>query len=218
LVPFIATVQREAEVLQLLSNAPPGPQTRHKPGELSCLLTQLTIPANAGIWIDGKPARPGTPQNPLAPAPSATLAFRIDDATIAMRILYADTTQGAPARLELVEESKTHPARRLTIIHDEKEPRGRASTIVWLRAAENLDDAGFANFIHDFAAAAATARIENDIARVTAAGLRGPMRIEADIVKQQRLHLEGGEPRPALLTINNREIGLEILGEFLPPP
>ncbi|MDR1011190.1 MAG: hypothetical protein LBM04_08720 [Opitutaceae bacterium] len=210
IVPFIATVQRGAEVLQLLSSEPLGQKTRHKPGELSCFLTQLTVPASAEIRINGKIARAGTPGKPLAVPAGATVAFRIGDAAIALRILYSDTTQGAPANVQLVADSEKIPARRLTIIHDEKEPRGRASTIVWMRAAENLNDSAFAKFIADFAAAKATARVENNIARVEAAGLRSPMRIETDIVKQQRIAIEGGEPRPALLSVNGRETGLPV--------
>jgi len=211
IVPFIAAVQREAEVLQLLSAEPLGPKTRYKPGELSCFLTQLTIPAKAEIWLDGKTVRPGTPAKPLRVPAGATLAFRIGDAAIAVRILYAGTTTTKDAAaMELVEDTKKIPARRLTIIHDDKEPRGRASTVVWMRAAENLDDAAFAKFIRDFAAAAGNARLENNIMRATVAGQRGPMRIEADIVKEQRLALEGGEPRPALLSVNAREVGLPV--------
>ncbi len=210
IVPFIATVQREAEVLQLLSSEPLGPKTRYKPGDLSCFLTQLTIPAKAEIWIDGKIVRAGSPEKPLGVPAGATVAFRIGGAAVAVRILCADTTGGGPAAVQLVGDSKKNPASRLTIVHDEKEPRGRASAIVWMRAAENLDDGGFVKFIRNFAAAKGGARIEGAIARAAVAGMRGPMRIEADIVKQRRIAVEGGEPRPALLSVNGREVGLPV--------
>lgn len=210
LEPFIATVQRGPEALQLLSCEPVGPKSRHKPGDLACFLTQLTIPAKAEIWIGGKKVRPGTTSKPLAVPAGATIGFRVGDAAAAIRILFSDTTNGAPAAIEIVEDSKKLPARRLTIIHDENDPRGRASTVVWMRVADNLDEAGFAKFMGDFAAAEGGARKENNIVYVSAAGLHGPMRIEADIAKQRRVALEGGEPRPALLSVNGREVGLPV--------
>ena len=41
------------------------------------------------------------------------------------------------------------------------------------------------------------------------------MRVEADVTAKKSLVLEGGEPRPALLSVNGREVGVPILGGFL---
>jgi hypothetical protein len=83
-----------------------------------------------------------------------------------------------------------------------------------MRVAENLDEAKYAGFRAQFAAAEATARLYGTVIDITAAGIRSPLRIRADLKTQNRLVVEGGEPRPALLSVNGKEAGLEILGEY----
>ncbi|OAM88883.1 hypothetical protein OH491_12060 [Termitidicoccus mucosus] len=221
LVPFIASVQRGPEALQLLSLEPLGPAARFKPkpGELSCLLTHLTIPREAEVWAGDARLKPGTPAKPAVIPPGAPLFARIGDAAAAIRILYSDTTDGdRPAEIRFIDDGRAAKARRLTLVHDTAEPKGRATVVAWLRVAEGLDDAGFAAFRQTFASAAAGVKKEGSVIKATAAGLAAPLRIEADVEKQERLLLEGGEPRPALLTVNGREIGFELLGEFLTRP
>ncbi|MDR0901976.1 MAG: hypothetical protein LBM92_04315 [Opitutaceae bacterium] len=211
LVPFVATVQRGPEALQLLSLEPLAPKSRHKPGELSCFMTHLVFPAGAEVWLGDKPARPGSPRNPAAVPAGAPVYIKMGDAVVAMRILYADTTGGgAPAPVYYIRDSSKAVASRVTITHDTKEPRGRATAAVWLRAAEGLDAEGFKAFRRDFASARATASLDGGHFRAEAGGLAGPLRIEADVVKKIRLKLEGGEPRPALLSVNGREVGREL--------
>ncbi|MDR0351824.1 MAG: hypothetical protein LBI02_00170 [Opitutaceae bacterium] len=211
LVPFTATVQRGPEVLQLLSLEPLAPGSRHKPGELSCFQTHLVFPAASEVWHGDHPARPGSPRRP-APVPAgAPVYIKMDGAVLAMRILYADTTEKrAPAPVHHIRDSSKAAANRVTIVHDAGEPRGRATVAVWLRAAEGLDAAGFAAFRRAFAAAAASASLDGARFRAEVAGLAGPLRIEADVTAKKRLLLEGGEPRPALLSVNGREAGKPI--------
>ncbi|MDR0902986.1 MAG: hypothetical protein LBM92_09495 [Opitutaceae bacterium] len=220
LVPFIASVQRGPEALQLLSLEPLGAKARFKPkpGELSCFLTHLTIPREAELWAGDARIKPGAPAKPAVVPPGAPLFARIGDAAAAIRILFSDTPAGGPAALHLIDDGPAAKARRLTLVHDTTEPKGRATVVAWLRVAEGLDDAGFAAFRKTFAAAAASAEKNGAVINATAAGLSGPLRIEADVEKEERRALEGGEPRPALLSINGRETGLEVLGEFLTRP
>ena len=76
LTPFVATVQRGAELVQLLADEPFGPKSRYKPGELACFLTHLAIPAEAEVWLGETRTQPGTPENPMPVAPDCT-AFQI---------------------------------------------------------------------------------------------------------------------------------------------
>jgi hypothetical protein len=70
-----------------------------------------------------------------------------------------------------------------------------------------LDAEGFAAFRRQFASARATAACDGARFHGEAAGLAGLLCIEADVVAKKRLVLEGGEPRPALLSVNGREVG-----------
>jgi hypothetical protein len=219
LVPFVATVQRGPEALQLLSADPLGPGSPNRRDTLRCFLTHLTIPAAATIWIDGVRVEPGTPKEPLLLdlKPGTVVSARLGDAIAALRLLHADVTPGETwtrPQIRLIEDKKGDETRRLTIVHDRNAPRGRATIVAWLRVAEGLDDAGFARFRRDFAAAAAAVARDGGTFRAAAAGLAGELRIEADVVKRARHILAGAEPRPALLTVNGREVGREILGEF----
>ncbi len=211
LVPFTATVQRGPEVLQVLSLEPLAPGSRHKPGELSCFQTHLAFPAGAEVWLGDQPAKPGSPRHPAAVPAGAPIYIKLGDAAIAMRILYSDTTaKQTPAPVYYIRDSLKAAASRITLVHDAREPKGRATVAVWLRAAEGLDEEGFAAFRRQFASARATAARDGTGFRAEAAGLAGPLRIAADVVAKKRLVLEGGEPRPALLSVNGREVGREI--------
>jgi hypothetical protein len=85
---------------------------------------------------------------------------------------------------------------------------------VWVRAAEGLDEAGFAAFRQGFGRAA-EARVEGHGVEVAVDGLRGRLRLVADVAAGERLAVEGGEPgsEGALLAVNGRDVGREILGE-----
>ncbi|OAM89631.1 hypothetical protein AW736_12270 [Termitidicoccus mucosus] len=208
LVPFTATVQRGPEVLQMLSLEPLAAGSRHKPGELSCFQTHLAFPASAEVWLGDQPAKPGSPRHPAAVPAGAPVYIKIGDAVVAMRILYSDTTaKQTPAPVYYIRDSSKAVANRITIVHDDKEPRGRATVAVWLRATEGLDAEGFAAFRRQFASARAAAACDGARFHGEAAGLAGLLRIEADVAAKKRLVLEGGEPRPALLSINGREVG-----------
>jgi hypothetical protein len=102
-------------------------------------------------------------------------------------------------------------ARRLTVMHADGEPRGRATLTVYLRAAEGLDDAAFAAWRRMFASTRAEANLVGDVATAKVAGAQGSLHIEADVAKGERNVVAGGEPA-ALLSVNGRDVGREVLG------
>lgn len=214
LTPFMATVQRGAEVVQLLSLEPLGSRTRYKPGELSCFLTHLTIPKQAEIWIGDARTLPGTPQTPVVVPAHAAVFLRIGNAAIAIRFLLANSVSGNAAPLHLISDAAKIPAVRLTALHATTEPRGRGTVAVWLRAAENLDDAQFGVWRQSFVAAKANARLANNVATLEIAGEAGPIRIEADLARDECRVVSGGEPE-AVLSVNGRDLGREVLGDFV---
>ncbi len=216
LTPFIATVQQGAEVLQVLSDEPRGPKSKHKPGELSCFLTHLTLPAVAEVWI-GDARQPSPAPGVPTPIPlDAPVYIRLGQGVVAVRFLAATTDTGERAPIEFVTDDANGPARRITVVHAAQEPRGRGTVVVYLRAGDGLDDAQFAAFRKTFARTGATATLHGTVVSAKVAGQHGPMRIEAEIAKGERRVLQGGEP-DALLSVNGQDVGRAVWGELAQP-
>lgn len=200
-VPFLATVQRGAEVLQVLSDDPRKSDPRNKSGDLRYFATHFTVPAAAEVWVGDAQVQPG------ATVPEGAAVFvRLGDAVIGLRVLLATTTAGGTAAVRFVEDAGVTVARRLTVRHSEAEPTGRGTVAMWLRAGEGLDERAFAAWRRAFAAAPAQATLAGDILVAEAAGWAGSLRIEADVAKGERRVLAGGEPA-AFLSVNGREVG-----------
>lgn len=200
-VPFLATVQRGPEVLQMLSDDPLKSDPRNKPGDLRYFATHFTVPAAAEVWVGDAQVQPGA----TVPA-GAAVYVRLGDAVIGLRVLLATTTAGGAASMRFLEDAGVTAARRLTVLHSETEPTGRGTLAVWLRAGEGLDDRAFAAWRREFAAAPAKATSAGDTLVAEAAGWAGALRIEADVAKGERRVLSGGEPA-AFLSVNGREVG-----------
>lgn len=205
LMPFIATVQRGPEVLQVLSDDPLKTDSRNKPGDLVNFVTHFTVPAVAEVWSGDVRVAPGSVAQPTRLATGAPVYVRLGDAVIGLRWLMATTTTGEPAALEYIEDTAGGVARRLTLTHSATEPQGRATVAVWLRAAEGLDPASFAAWRRFFSALPAQAKITGDTVVAEVAGATGALRIEAEVLKSERRVLAGGEPA-ALLSVNGREV------------
>lgn len=212
LTPFLATVQRGPEVLQVLSDEPVRPGSRNRPGELSYFATHFTVPAQSEVWFGDERAQPGAPAQPAAVPAGRAIFVRLGDAAVGLRILIATTTANGPAPVQFIADGAKDAARRITMLHAAEDPRGRATAAVWLRGADGLDDAAFAAWRRAFAAAPARAELAGGHLSAEAAGWAGPLRIEADVEKGERIRLEGGEPR-MLLGLNGRDVGREIWAE-----
>jgi len=136
---------------------------------------------------------------------------RMGDAVLGLRVLLATTTKGEAASMRFLADAPGDVVRRLTVTHADGEPRGRATVAVYLRAAEGLDDAGFAKWRRAFAATRVEVNFVGDVIAAEVAAAQGPMRIEADVAKGERRVAAGGEPS-ALLSVNGRDLGREVLG------
>lgn len=207
-MPFIATVQREADVLQLLALQPGDPGSRTKAGELACLLSHLTLPAAAEIWAGDRLL----PQDATVPT-HQPLFIRLGQGVLAIRVLEARSTDGTPAPLALVTDSTDSPARRLTVTHAAQAPRGRGTLAVWIQAADAGEATAFAAFRREFATRPFSVRREGATLHLTVAGRKGELRLSANPEQQTRDVLAGGEPE-ALLSVNGRDHGQEILAAW----
>lgn len=215
--PFIATVQRGPDVLQLLSDEPLGPKTRYKAGEISCFLTHLTLPATTDVWLGDERAKPGTAEHPTLLPADKPVFIRLGAGALAVRFLLTTTTGRKPAPLHYIADRQKAAAHRLTVVHSTLEPKGRGTVVVWVQAADNLADLAFARWRKAFAAAQATVRFNGSVVDARVAAQGGELHIEADVANGERRRLAGGEP-DALFSVNGRDVGREILGAFGPWP
>ena len=214
LTPFIATVQRGPELLQLLSSTPLAPGSRYKPGELACFLTHLTIPRVAEVWVGDTLTPPGTPERPVVIPQGRAIFIRLGDAALAVKILLATATDGSPAPIQWIEDSPRSPARRLTVTHSATAPSGRGTIAVWIKAGEGMDAAQFAEWRKTMAAAPNGVHVEKDLVTLAVSAGAESLRLSADLAKGERREISGGEPA-ALLSVNGRDYGQEIWRDLL---
>jgi hypothetical protein len=209
-LPFIAAVQRGAEVLQVLSDDPA--HAKSKPRDFSCFLTHLTFPAAAELWIDD--ARSNLAEKTTAVPAGANLFIRLGDAVMGVRFLVAKTgAETAP--IEIVVDGPKTPARRITIVHSRGLPTERGTVAVYVRVADQLDERGFAAFRTEFRGTKAQGSMQGDVIDAEVTSQSGPLHVIADVVKGERRVLEGAEP-DALLSVNGVDVGAEILRQFHP--
>jgi hypothetical protein len=140
---------------------------------------------------------------------------RLGAGAIGVRILLATTTGGEPAQVQFIADTPRSIAHRLTLVHSSEEPKGRGTAAIWLQAADGLDTSRFDAWRKQFASARATAQMAGSSVQAEVAGLAGALRIEADPLKGERRVTAGGEP-DALLSVNGRDVGREVLRDYLP--
>jgi hypothetical protein len=209
LMPFVAAVQRGPEVLHLAAIDMGWKNVGHAKEEVRQLSAHLVLPVAVQVW-KGDERVGGAGPLPLEGA----CFLRNGGVAVGLRFLHAVDGAGKPGRLAWVQDGEAFGAARITCTLSEGKPEGLAAVVLWVRAAEGLDDAGFARFRKEFAAAAVKVQVEGAALRCEAAGLRGPMRIEADLEKQAVLAAEGGEPDTGLLVVDGRDLGREALSRI----
>jgi hypothetical protein len=214
LMPLLSSVQRGSEVLLLAADDDRTRQTTKTAKTLTCLLSHVVLATAAELWIDDQRETFSSPQRELPLAHQSAVFLRVDDVVLGIRIPLAVGTDGQPAKLMLVDDGRPYHVRRLTSVLSTDRPKGQGYVSVWMRAAEGLDDAGFARFRHDFRQARAEARVDDPLAGVEVAGIHGPMKLVLNIAEGERPVRLGGDPHGEhdVLMINGREMAREILG------
>jgi len=217
LLPFLMSVQRGAEVLFLASIDPASPGFRRWAPEPACLLSHLVIPSNVEVWVGEGVAQPPAAGSQTEVPRGQAVFLRFQDVAVGVRFVLALDTAGQPAPVALANDGRPG-AMRLTCTHSATAPKGRGTVALWVRAAEGLDDVGFARFRAGFASAAAEARVEGSRIEVAVPGAEGRLRLACDVAKGERLACEGAEPgsEAHILSVNGRDFGREILGPVAP--
>ncbi len=204
LVPFLASVQRDAEVLVALALDPAGRNLGHSDEDIVQLSTELVLPVMDSLRINGAPM----PLKDAAIPPGATVVMVKGDVALGIRILQARGDGGDEVPVRLLFDGREHDACRLAIVHAGAKPAMPACAALWLRAAEGLDEAGVGHFASKFAAAKAAASWSGKVLSLEAAGLSGAMAMELDCAHGERKKMKGGQADDgALLQVNGHDIG-----------
>ncbi|MFO0929662.1 MAG: hypothetical protein U0736_22005 [Gemmataceae bacterium] len=213
LIPFVASAQDGAEVLFLASDDPVQPKHRRPVDKLAGLWSHLVLPTEVTVCdASGNALAAG------ALPPGAPIFLRRGDVTIGIQYLATRTCAGDKARVQLVDDGKRWLARRLTVTHGEGEAvAGRGTVALWLRAAEGLDDAGFARFARTFAAARPQVAERDGRFTLRVDGLNGPLRLDVDPARRRYHAVEAPNPPPAgfLLRVNDREVWRPVIAAAL---
>jgi hypothetical protein len=216
LQPFLASVQRGPEVLLLASADPAGRWFRRRAPEPTCLASHVVLPTEATVWVGNSPADPAAPTVPVPQG--APVFLRLGDVAVGIRILLATGAGGRPAAVSVVNDGTKYRVRRLTCLHSPSVPTRRATVGLWVRGAEGLDEAAFAQFRTSFAGA--DARTEGDVVELSAPGLQGALRVAANVATGERTTREGAAPdsQDDLLVLDGEDLGRAILSRVGPIP
>ncbi len=214
LTPMFRSVQSGPQVLFLASCPLQG---RKQEAEPVCLLSHLDIPVEAQVWTRECMADPAQSSQAL---PGNNCFLRMGDVAVGLRFVLALDTAGTPVTAQVVNDGSAYGARRLTVTHSSGPPgAGRGSVAVWVRAAEGLDDAGFAAFRHAFIEARTLVVTEGSIVRVKAPGLNGALGLDADLNTGKLLRTEGADAamQTGPMSVNGKEFSKALL-ESKPSP
>jgi hypothetical protein len=213
LCPFVATVQRGPEALLLASaDTNNAGHFRYVPAP-TCLLSHLVLPLADELWIAERRINLDSRGDAVAVFAGQPVFLRCGKAALAVRVPLAVDTAGNPAPVAIFADGGKYGAMRLTVAHCPDAPKGIATVAVWVRAAEGIDnDADFASFRRSFASLG-SATFADGRAELSVPGLKGKLRIFADVWKARRIAVEGGEKCPAdcVLSIDGKEVGRKLL-------
>ncbi len=220
LVPLIASAQRDAEVLMLAADDPKTRKAAKLGDSATCLLSHIVLPAKCELW-DVEPIAAKADQERSWPG-DLPLFLRCDDVVVGIRVVLALDTLGIDAPMQLVDDGLDDTldgdVRRLTCVHAENLIEGTPTAdgtgvvAVWMRAAEGLDEARFAEFRKAFAEAIVSRDVKDSTYRVTVQGDKGEMSVALDMSTHEALPSRGGNPMPrGPLVVNGRDVGEKVL-------
>ncbi len=217
--PFWAGVQRTREALGLVLYRPDD-----IPPQSPTLESHFVLPSDVDeIWIDGERVALDA-KKPFVRElePMATLAVRKGAGGCGVRVVWARAIAGKPARMALVYDPQAGvPAFRLTVAHhDAWGAEGdslalpRPGAAFWVRVCDEADDpAKWAAFRQAFRVARAAVAEKKAKLQLKLAGEEGALEIAA--VERPGVALLQAAPVPqrAVLVVNGKDLGREILGE-----
>lgn len=215
--PFVTSVQRGPEALLLVSGGPERDTMRHVHTNATCLRAHFVIPAEATLYAGASGGPLKLEGRMRLPSADTAVFARLKSAAVAMRYVAASDTAGHPAPVELAADGGRARAVRMTALLSETAPTNRAVAAVWMRVAEQLDEAGFDRFRRSFAEGSPSVTHAGNRVDIAVPGFDGHLRLVADLAKRERVAREGAEAGAddCMLKVDGREIGRPILERAL---
>jgi hypothetical protein len=190
LAPTFRAVQSGSDVLFLATHPGTRPVSKSEAAPV-CLRSNMDLPAEAVVWSADHPLDPSLPVQSL---PDNVCFLRMGKVTVGIRFLLALDTTGKPVSAELINDGQALQAKRLTVTHAAGSPgEGRGTVAVEVRAAEGLDDAGFADFRKKFTSEAGSVKTDGSLVKVETEGAVSKLVLETDLVTGKVLRTEGGQ-------------------------
>ncbi len=214
--PFWGGAQRERDALGLVMY-----RAADIPPETPTLESHFVFPSDADeIYIGDELVKPvaGRPfARPLAP--DTCVFVRQGGGALGVRVPWARDLKGRPAQMALVwDDTPGVPACRLTVAHQDfwgcsLDPKCLPGAAFWVRVRDDAGDAAkFTAFRAAFAAAKGAAQVNAEGVAVSVAGETGRLAL-ATCAPFAAVEKVEPAPRLAVLAIDGKDIGAEILGE-----
>ena len=218
--PFWAGAQRGRDALGLVVYRPDD-----IPPETPTLESHIVFPCDVDeVFVNDErvPVTGDAPPFARELGPDDALFVRLGAGACAVRVPWARDIRGGKARVALVRDgvnlrSAGGQAFRLTVAHHDAwgllvSDAPAPGAAFWVRVADDAaDSAAFAAFRKAFRAAVATARADDARVEVGARGEEGPLVLAANAPFFAPEKIEPQQPA-AVLAVDGRDIGMEILG------
>lgn len=216
LTPFFAGAQCRRDALGLAV---------YRPADLNAqtqsLESHFVLPlAVDGFWINDRKIAIDNKKSFAIPLhPGEALTLRKGSAAIGVRLAWARDCAGRPADATFSYDGNPYGAARLTVDHHYSPGAEIGKTApgaaFWVRIDEGLsDDAAFARWRGEFAAAALKVGASAKLISVRAAGLDGPVAVGAAAPFKKANQMEP-PPAKVVLELDGRDVGKEILDQGL---
>ena len=215
--PFWAGAQRGRDALGLVAYRPGD-----IPPETPTLESHIVFPCDVDEVLvndERMPVAGDTPPFARELKPDDAVFVRLGAGACAVRVPWTRDVRGGAARMALVRDGTTGVrAFRLTVAHHDawglqvSDPSIPGAAF-WVRVADDAaDPVAFAAFRKAFRAAAATARASDARVEVGVRGGEGPLALAANAPFFAPERIEPQQPA-AVLAVDGRDIGMEILGD-----
>ncbi len=190
--------------------------------EATVLHSNLVLPRQADGWWIGDQAVSFDGKTPvsLAVATGQPVVLRRATAAVGIKLLGGRDIAGGPAPASLVDDAGKAACVRLVVKHEvEGQPLNVAQSpmaALWVRVGSGLkDDAAFAAWRAQFAAAAGHAELSPTGASVRVAGVDGPVAVSTAPPWAQHTAFTP-EPLKAILAVDGKDLGQAILDPVRP--
>jgi hypothetical protein len=167
------------------------------------LQAHLVMPVDAMVWSEA-----GVLSDDAKLPAGAVVFLRKGDVAVGVRSIVESSGHAAPTRVGIQADGGKAPAKRLSFVYADDAPTAPALLALDVEMRADCDDAAFAAFRVAFAGRTVTATVADGRLRI-----EGALPLEADLNRSRRIACEPLMDANTLLRVDEREIGLPLLGD-----